>query len=226
MTEVTDAVAGLAARCLEDKNVQVILADALEEAGEERMAATARALQMDAATLGKLASRRAVTPALFREVVDRHNAEAHRPRGMEYFVPHPWTLDDVLEYDLLPDAVVAAMGSDLEFPLDPGVARQFWNSPRSGDGFKYLVYPDGSLWYVNNADNEVWADAGDFADKLANDIRENPPRGQDEWGRTDEPGGWADVNETDREFLTWAYDTEADAMEACGFEVTDTTTEG
>ena len=35
-----------------------------------------------------------------------------------------------------------------------------------GDYCAYEIYEDGSLWYVNNAEDEVWSDAGDFANEL------------------------------------------------------------
>lgn len=38
-------------------------------------------------------------------------------------------------------------------------ASEMWNADKTAG---YLVFPDGSLWFVNNAADEVWADVADF----------------------------------------------------------------
>ena len=56
MLKVTEAVAGLAARCLDDRAVLLILADAIQEAGAEEFAAEVRNGLADANTLERLAA--------------------------------------------------------------------------------------------------------------------------------------------------------------------------
>lgn len=51
--------------------------------------------------------------------------------------------------------------------IEPAAAalnfKEFRHSPESGDGWSYLLFPDGSLYLATNAQDEVWAEAKDFA---------------------------------------------------------------
>lgn len=41
----------------------------------------------------------------------------------------------------------------------PEPVEEIWNESQTA---AYLVYEDGSLWFVNNAEDEVWSNVDDF----------------------------------------------------------------
>jgi hypothetical protein len=80
-------------------------------------------------------------------------------------------------------------------------------SEHSQDYCAYEIFPDGSLWYVNNAEDEVWEDYRDFVQELLNTAAVQ--------------GGvdcWEKLNDGDRQLLTHYCDgDEAKAKELVGF---------
>ena len=52
--------------------------------------------------------------------------------------------------------------------VDP--AESYTEKPEACDSWSYLVFSDGSLYYANSAQDEVWADISDFiTERLIND---------------------------------------------------------
>jgi hypothetical protein len=60
-------------------------------------------------------------------------------------------------FDTLDDSEIGILLSLYVDPVD-----RFEEIPDNGDPWAYLVFRDRSLYYVNNAQDEVWADVYDF----------------------------------------------------------------
>jgi hypothetical protein len=58
--------------------------------------------------------------------------------------------------------------------IDP--VERYDERPEGQDPWSYMIFSDGSLYYQNNARDEVWADAHDFVvERLLNDPEDYPP---------------------------------------------------
>lgn len=76
----------------------------------------------------------------------------HKPAGWEHD-----PLDDLMQLDAGQAYVLQQF--DAEDAVTPD---HVFKRSGSGDYCCYEVYEDGSLWYVNNAEDEVWPDYSDF----------------------------------------------------------------
>jgi len=90
----------------------------------------------------------------------------------------------------------------------------------SGDTASYSVFDDGSLWYCNNAEDEVWSDYRDFVtERLLPGLEACSHAGQPSWG-DDDNGDWV-IDEMDRGLLVLFHDGDEDAAKdavGCGEE--------
>ena len=114
------------------------------------------------------------------------------------FLPSNWSKDSFESYydenDFVAAAIVAqahaisySLGGDFE-----DVTPEFEFDDETGQ-CGYDVFPDGSLRFWNNAEDEVWSDAGDFADQLVDTILLCRDGNEDTFGV---------LNDMDRKFLT------------------------
>jgi hypothetical protein len=77
--------------------------------------------------------------------------------------PADWesgTFEELLEIEAGQAYVANQLGGDVS-PV-----AVFKSSRENMDTASYELFADNSLWFINNARDEVWSDAGDFAQQL------------------------------------------------------------
>jgi hypothetical protein len=96
------------------------------------------------------------------------------------------------------------------------------SSRKNCDAARYKIYEDGSLWFVNNAEDEVWSDYMDFVqDSLLPGLEAQASRpgmcwSEDESSESDEINAWS-IDEMDQQILLrYCDDDEAKARELIG----------
>ncbi len=206
MTATIQDVRGLAAAAIEDRNILPILADAMEECGRFDEAARAREFKMSDFELGMIQN--SITVQTLRDSVDRYNEDAYREKPLSFFIPENWSLSDIESYtdSLLPLAVVAKLiDRGLEFDVNPRPKNSI-TTTRGGDSWGYRIYSDESLWYWNNAQDEVHSDVGYMVESLVDSIRDRNVEQFD------------DLPDADICLLIYYYKSREAAMESCGFE--------
>lgn len=165
MIEVTEAVRGLALATMDNPAVALVLADALEEENEPRMAERCRTGGLKAWELKRLADGTAVT----RDKLKALSVSQSEP--MRELLPRNWRPDDLEACDLVPDAVLSWFYSGLSEergPPDP--------THRFGDfnGIEIYLYDDGSMQHYTGNDEhgpECHADWKVFATDLVERMR-------------------------------------------------------
>jgi len=105
---------------------------------------------------------------------------------MKIHVPEAWNSVDMS--DLM--ACEAGQAYVLD-QLDPDSraikpSHTFNSSRENSDAARYLVFDDGSMWFQNNASDEVWADFRDFVtDELVPGITAQPGHPKLYWSDED-----------------------------------------
>ena len=99
----------------------------------------------------------------------------------------------------------------------------FHSSRTNCDPSRYEIYDDGSLWFVNNAQDEVWADYRDFVrDCLIPGINSQPSElcwTEDEYESAESLDAWL-IDDMDKQLLILFCDgDEPAARELCGVRV-------
>lgn len=98
----------------------------------------------------------------------------------------------------------------------------FQSSRKNCDAAWYKIYSDGSLWFVNNAQDEVWSDYTDFVQQsllpgiAASAAQKGMCWDEEEAAESDDFNAWS-LDQMDREILTkYADDDEEAARELVG----------
>jgi hypothetical protein len=172
MTDVPEDVRVLAAATLENDAVRLVLADALQEAGEERMAERCRTVGLAKFELERLAAGTAVTPdrlrSLWREYIPGFGLKV----SLAELLPSDWDRERLDACDLVPDAVCSWCYSELEVDvLNPSSTETFGNH----DTKQIILFADGSMQYWEDGDWEkgpqCHTDWRVFATDLVNRLR-------------------------------------------------------
>ena len=84
----------------------------------------------------------------------------------------------------------------------------------SCDSAGYAIYDDDSLWFSNNACDEVWSDYRDFVtEELIPGLVACSASGPPAWA-DDEDGDWT-IDEMDRQLLVLFHDGDINAARVC-----------
>lgn len=114
-------------------------------------------------------------------------------------------------------AYASERARDLGLHLDSSQpTHEFWGP--APDGGAYLLYEDGSLWFINSAEDEVWREVADYCtDSLIPALQSCNHDWQGAWD-DQEDGSWV-VQEMDRQLLKHLYGDRA--REFAGFPAGD-----
>lgn len=214
MTDVTETIRGLAAAALDNPAVSLVLADALEEEGESRMAERCRTAGLAEWELRQLADGSAVTPERLRKVW----RESGVGLSLAECLPDGWDRERLDACDLVPEAVLSYCHADIPAAvLSRDTRRHFGDDGRQ----ELFLYSDGSVMEFKEA---VWGREdpatchihySTFGTELVDRLK-----------ASETYSIWDDVDENDeepdnvprayREFLTWVCGDPAEACETVG----------
>ncbi len=165
MTEVTESVRGLVLATLDNPAVALVLADALEEENEPRMAERCRTDGLKEWELKRFVDCTAVT----REKLRLLTAVQSEP--LRELLPRNWSASDLDACDLVPDAVLSWLYSGLsEEHGPPDTAYRFGDF----NGIEIYLYDDMSMHHYtgNNEDGpECYTSWPTFATQLVERMR-------------------------------------------------------
>ena len=206
MTDVPEDVRGLAAATLDNDAVRLVLADALQEAGEERMAERCRTVGLARFELERLADGTAVTPERLRHLHREHCRQRNEfPEEFDDLLPNNWYAGQLDTYDLAPDAACSWAHSGLP---DDRLDRESTEAFGTDFAQQIFLFADGSLHHYPSAEWEKGPECHDLYGVFAFDLTDRLRRSTlytlwcEHPDYEDDPGN---VPEAYRGFLSWFW---------------------